>query len=52
MIFHGGATDPEDGGLTDEGLAWRLDNSPAGTGDEVTVGGLAPGDPRGATHGN
>ncbi len=44
VILRGGATDPEDGGLTDEGLAWRLDNAPAGTGDEVTVGGLAPGD--------
>ncbi len=44
VILRGGATDPEDGGLTDDALAWRLDNAPAGTGDEVTVRGLAPGD--------
>jgi hypothetical protein len=39
----GGATDAETGSLTGDALAWSLDGSPVGSGDELLIPGLAPG---------
>ena len=44
VILRGSATDPEDGGLSGESLAWTVDEVDAGTGNEVPVTWLAPGD--------
>ncbi len=44
VIVRGGATDPEDGGLRGDALTWSVDGRDAGTGTELTLAGLAPGD--------
>ncbi|MCO6451900.1 MAG: fibronectin type III domain-containing protein [Caldilineales bacterium] len=43
VLLRGGATDAEDGGLSDSALAWKVDGSAAGSGSDVTAAGLAPG---------
>ena len=44
VVLRGSATDPEDGGLSDAALAWTVDTADVGSGHEVPVDGLAPGD--------
>ncbi len=43
-LLRGDANDAEDGGLSDTALSWTLDGQAVGTGEEVNVNGLAPGD--------
>ncbi|CAN5499555.1 hypothetical protein BH10CHL1_BH10CHL1_12990 [soil metagenome] len=43
-LLRGDANDAEDGGLSDTALSWTLDGQAVGTGEEVNVDGLAPGD--------
>lgn len=43
ITLHGGATDAEDGGLSDSALEWKINSSSVGTGTEQLVAGLAPG---------
>ena len=43
VVLQGGATDPEDGGLTGSSLTWALDGNNAGSGAEAIATGLAPG---------
>jgi hypothetical protein len=43
VALHGGATDPEDGGLADSALRWTLNGAEIGTGAQQTLEGLAPG---------
>ncbi len=43
-LLRGDANDAEDGGLSDTALSWTLDGQTVGTGEEVNVNGLAPGD--------
>lgn len=42
--LRGSATDPEEGGLSDNSLRWTLEGTEAGTGQESSLAGLAPGD--------
>jgi hypothetical protein len=41
--LRGGASDPEDGGLSGQSLRWSLDSNAVGTGREQMAAGLAPG---------
>lgn len=43
-LLSGDAIDAEDGGLSGDSLAWTVDREAAGTGEEVLLYGLAPGD--------
>ncbi len=43
VSLRGGATDVEDGGLSDASLAWTVDGSAVGSGEDITIDGLAPG---------
>ncbi|MBX7233999.1 MAG: fibronectin type III domain-containing protein [Caldilineales bacterium] len=43
VMLHGGATDAEDGGLSDAALAWTIDGNDVGSGSDATTAGLAPG---------
>ncbi len=44
VLLRGAGMDVEDGGLSDSALRWRLNGQDKGTGREVVVAGLAPGD--------
>jgi uncharacterized repeat protein (TIGR01451 family) len=44
ITLRGGATDPEDGGIEEGDLKWRLDGGVYDYGRETFVSGLAPGD--------
>jgi hypothetical protein len=44
VVVRGGATDPEDGGLDGAQLRWTLDGSEVGSGSQIVLEGLAPGD--------
>jgi hypothetical protein len=44
ITLRGSATDPEDGGIEEEDLKWRLDGQVYDYGRETFVSGLAPGD--------
>jgi hypothetical protein len=44
VIFTGGARDAEDGPLGDESLKWLLNGQVLGSGEEIALGELAPGD--------
>ncbi len=46
VLLRGAGMDVEDGGLPDNALRWRLNGQDRGTGQEVAVAGLAPGDYR------
>jgi len=48
VLLMGSGLDAEDGGLTDDALAWQLDGVAVGTGRSLAVPGLAPG-PRSAS---
>ncbi|RLT32720.1 MAG: hypothetical protein DWI57_18180 [Chloroflexi bacterium] len=43
VLLRGGAMDAEEGGLSGAALAWTRNGSAAGSGEDVTVDGLAPG---------
>lgn len=43
ILLQGAATDVEDGGLPDSALSWTLNGQSQGTGQEVVVDGLGPG---------
>ncbi len=44
VMLQGGGMDPEDGALSADSLAWAVDGQAKGTGEDVTVSGLASGD--------
>lgn len=44
VILRGAALDPEDGGLAGAALVWSLDGAIQGSGAELAVNGLAPGE--------
>lgn len=44
ILMSGGATDAEDGGLSDAALAWSVDGNAAGSGGNNLAAGLSPGD--------
>ena len=43
-ILRGAALDAQDGSLSGAALTWTVDGQPAGSGEQTTVAGLAPGD--------
>ncbi len=43
VLLRGGATDPEDGGLSGGALSWSLNGQTIGTGVQQQIAGLAPG---------
>ncbi len=44
VVLQGGASDAEDGNLAGSALSWTLDGQAVGSGAEVTLGSLAPGE--------
>jgi hypothetical protein len=44
MTLDGGAMDPEDGDIQNDSISWSVEGQPVGSGNTLTLEGLAPGD--------